>query len=63
MSRRESSCDGKIGFLTFAMAARAAKRKKSAKRVPYHCRYCQAFHIGTHLRMPNEKKRRAMDET
>ncbi len=62
MSHRESSCDGKRGFRTFAQAVLASKRKKHAKRVPYHCTYCNQFHIGTRLRKPNEKKRRAMEE-
>ena len=43
-------CTGKRQFARFGQAARAAKRRRrmdgGAHVEPYHCRHCNAFHIG-----------------
>ena len=43
-------CTGKRQFARFGQAARAAKRRRrmdgGAHVEAYHCRHCNAFHIG-----------------
>lgn len=43
-------CTGKRQFSRFGQAARAAKRRRrhdgGAHVEAYHCRHCNAFHIG-----------------
>lgn len=44
-STRESSCDGKVAFLTKGTARAASNRRPG--RVVYKCNYCRAWHVGT----------------
>ena len=45
MPTRESSCLGKVAITDPSIARRAAKRKKG--RMPYKCRYCGLWHVGS----------------
>lgn len=43
------SCAGKVGFVTFALAQRAANRTRKSKHTrthAYHCHYCDLYHTG-----------------
>lgn len=54
-------CTGKRQFARFGQAARAAKRRRrmdgGAHVEAYHCRHCNAFHIGENrnYRKPNRR--------
>lgn len=55
-------CQGKIRYETHAEAKRSAKlmHKKHHKRFDvYGCRFCSAFHVGTHRSESQIAKRRA----
>lgn len=55
------SCTGKQKFATFAQAERTAKRSRkgsnSERQRPYHCRYCNQFHIGRDVYTKAERGR------
>lgn len=57
---RLCGCQGKVRFESFDLAKQAAqnrgRRKRSRKRrEPYHCRYCDGFHIGTPDKGPKKR--------
>lgn len=45
-----AACKGKLTFLTFSAAKRAADRGRHSKGdrrdQPYHCKFCHKFHVG-----------------
>lgn len=43
--KKHHSCHGKVGFISAAIALRAAKRRKG--RQSYHCSFCGLWHVGT----------------
>lgn len=40
----EAMCEGKAYFPTFERAKRKAKERRIGR--PYHCQFCNGFHIG-----------------
>lgn len=46
----KAGCSGKVIFTTFTKASTTAKRMRKSNRdchvEPYHCAYCQKFHVG-----------------
>jgi len=52
---RAVACVGKVGFLSRDLAQRAAGRK--ATRAPYHCRFCQRWHVGNDDRSATRRRR------
>lgn len=56
---KESQCDGKKGFDSFADAERAVNFCKSAKdsRI-YKCSFCHKWHVGhSYVKLPKQPKR------
>ena len=54
---REYGCSGKVRFASHALAATAARRTphgRNVPRVPYHCRFCNGYHVGTTIRRPRK---------
>lgn len=46
---RLASCEGKSGFALFREAARVARRARrdhEENLQPYHCKFCDRYHIG-----------------
>lgn len=45
------SCSGKVAFVNFVLADRAAKARSRAKveiaRVAYYCAHCRRWHLGS----------------
>lgn len=46
---RVAGCDGKVGFESFALAARVAKRRKRGGKpcAMYRCGVCRLIHLGS----------------
>ena len=59
---RLAGCQGKVRFDTWREARHAAikprqKKRTRRRREPYHCRYCDGFHIGTPDRKDRDKEK------
>lgn len=43
--RGNPSCEGKVKFSTFTLAAQRARKETQ----PYHCKVCGSFHLGSQM--------------
>lgn len=54
-------CTGKRRYESWAVAARMARRTRRqahAPLVPYHCRFCGGYHVGSEMARQHGKQRR-----
>ena len=58
----ESSCEGKKRFDSFRHAEKVCERDREKGRRPYHCTFCNSFHIGERVQKRIRRPRPALDE-